>query len=104
ALSRCDRDGATFSEVYSEIKKKVQKYPSGNLTKYLNELQDESRGSIVRYDTNSGRYSFTDPIYRAYAMSYFAEPTDSRDLRFKIESEDLSVLFSKLIERFEEIK
>lgn len=103
ALSRCDRDGATFGEVHSEIKKKVAKYPSGNLTKYLKELQDESRGSIVRHDTNSGRYSFTDPIYRAYAMSYFAEPSESHDSNLDIESVDLSVLFSKLIERFEEL-
>lgn len=75
ALTRLSQDGATFAEISTEVKKAEPKYPPGNLTRYLNELQTEKRGAVIRYDSASGKYSFSDPIYRAYATFVFK--TDS---------------------------
>ena len=71
ALSKLPQDGATFAEILSSIKKIEENYPASNLTFYLNELQKESRGSVIRYDSSSGKYSFSDPIYLAYAKLVF---------------------------------
>ena len=79
ALARCGRDGAAFAEIYSEIKKEESSYPSGNLTIYIEELCGTDRGSVIRHDANSGRYSFADPIYRVYALSYFSNPMIDMD-------------------------
>ena len=57
--------------ILSSIKKIEENYPASNLTFYLNELQKESRGSVIRYDSSSGKYSFSDPIYLAYAKLVF---------------------------------
>jgi len=69
ALSKCSQDGATHAEIMNAIG--IAKYPSGNLTLYLRELQSEARGSIIRHDSVSGKFSFADPIYRAFCLAYF---------------------------------
>ncbi|KAB8140306.1 AAA family ATPase [Chloroflexia bacterium SDU3-3] len=73
ALAKSGQDGATHGELLTIIRKDQADYPSGNLTIYLNKLQSSERGSLIRYNTASGKYSFNDPIYRAFAMSLFAK-------------------------------
>lgn len=70
ALSRFPQDGATFADILSSIKKLEENYPPSNLTTYLGELQKENRGAVIRYDS-SGKYSYSDPIYLAYAKLIF---------------------------------
>ena len=65
--------GATFAEILAEIKKKELNYPAGNLTFYLNELQKDIRGSVIRHNSTSGKYSFSDPIFLAYAILLFKQ-------------------------------
>lgn len=47
------------------------KYPETNLKYLLPKLCTLEYGGILRYDSNSGLYSFADPIYRAYALAQF---------------------------------
>lgn len=62
ALTRHDQDGATHGEILVAIRKKHIDYPSGNLTHYLKYLQMEEQGALLRLDTSSGKFSFSDPI------------------------------------------
>ena len=37
----------------------------------MNELERKERGAVLRYDHNSRRYSFADPIFRTFALAVF---------------------------------
>lgn len=71
ALSRLPQDGATYASILVEIRKKEVNYPPGNLTLYLSKLQTDDYGAAIRYDSASGKYSFSDPIYLAYTTLMF---------------------------------
>ena len=71
-----DQEGAPHGEIMERVKRKEKNYPAGNLTYYLNQLTSPERGSLLRYDATSGRYSFSDPIYRAFALSVFKSYPD----------------------------
>jgi hypothetical protein len=73
ALAKFQQDGATLAELLAAIRKDEPAYKSGNLKPYLMKLQSEDRGSLVRYDSSSGRWSFSDPIYRVFAMTLFSK-------------------------------
>jgi GTPase SAR1 family protein len=74
ALTLIGANGATKGEILKKIHVKVPDYPSGNLTTYLPELQSSKRGSILRFDTASGKFYFSDPLYHAYAQCLFVPP------------------------------
>ncbi|MDR4464261.1 MAG: ATP-binding protein [Nitrospira sp.] len=71
ALSKIPQEGETQGEILQYIRTNHQGYPQSNLIYCLRELQTERRGELVRLDRNSGRYSFTNPFYRAYALALF---------------------------------
>jgi energy-coupling factor transporter ATP-binding protein EcfA2 len=71
AMAQSDQDGVTRSEILDQIRKEVSDYPAGNLTLHLKQLQTRDKGALIRYDSYSRRYSFSDPIFRAFAMALF---------------------------------
>ncbi len=71
ALSKIPQEGETQGEILQYIRTNHQGYPQSNLIYCLKELQTERRGELVRLDHNSGRYSFANPFYRAYALALF---------------------------------
>lgn len=73
ALSQFGPEGALRSEILSKIGTREPDYPQGNLTKYLAQLCAEQETPVIRHDTVSGRYAFTDPIFRVFAIAYFIE-------------------------------
>ena len=99
ALTECDQDGATHAELLSKVKKTEKEYPAGNLTQYLLQLQQKERGGLVRYDGTSGKYAFSDPIYRVFSKTLFTKEAEGRkakqikDFEVKV---DLSKLFDEL--------
>ena len=100
ALAEFDQEGAPHGEIMDRIKRKEKNYPAGNLTYYLNQLTSEERGSLLRIDATSGRFSFADPIYRAFALSFFKKHPDRR---FEYKMIDISeVVISDL--KFEMLK
>lgn len=58
-------------ELLQKIQKKVPTYTDASLKKTLAVLTGPAGGELVRYSHNSGLYSFSDPLYHAYAMSIF---------------------------------
>lgn len=88
ALSKLPQDGATRHEIYTKIQKSVPDYPQGNMTRFAKRLCKEGEGSVLRYDSISGKYSFKDPIYRAFALAYFSKnrlntPVTVKDIDFE---------------------
>lgn len=71
ALSQCPQEGASRSEIFKMIMQEEESYPQGNLTNYLEKLQQNNFGNIIRYDENSGKYYFSNPLYRAFCQVYF---------------------------------
>lgn len=71
ALLQCRQDGATHAEIMAKIKQTRPDYPAGNLTLYLQKLQGGERGAVVRFNSASRKYSFSDPFYNAFARAFF---------------------------------
>lgn len=94
ALMQCGQDGATPAEILTKINERLPDYPSGNLTLSLKQLQTDERGALIRHDAASGRYSFSDPIYRAFASTLFGQEHSEVDLT--ISREDLARALNRL--------
>jgi len=73
ALSSLKERGASRVDIHTRISQTVPKYPGTSLKNYLPKLTTQEYGGIVRYDSNSGLYSFSDPIYRAFALAHFRD-------------------------------
>jgi len=71
ALSALGEAGTARTEIHKRIQRAEPKYPEANLKYLLPKLCTLEYGGILRYDSNSGLYSFADPIYRAYALAQF---------------------------------
>ncbi|WP_426621976.1 ATP-binding protein [Microbacterium sp. As-52] len=70
ALAQLPESGGTVGEIVGIIRLTKPNYPSSNATKYLRELQEEERGSLVR-KTSAGVYRFDEPLQHAYAKAFF---------------------------------
>ncbi len=86
ALSTFKEGGASRIDLLKKICRKEPKYPETNLKYMLPKLQTEEYGSIVRFDQTSGMYSFSDPIYRVFALAQFRNRDDHQHVKF-IESD-----------------
>ena len=58
-------------DLLQKIQQKVPTYTDASLKRTLNGLTGLAGGELIRYSHNSGLYSFSDPLYHAYAMSIF---------------------------------
>ena len=73
ALSSLPESGAARHDLHRRIRSTEQNFPETNLKYLLPKLSTPEYGAIVRFDSNSGLYSFSDPIYRVYALAQFQE-------------------------------
>ena len=71
AVSTLAEGGAARATIHNRIRRTESKYPEANLKYLLPKLCTLEYGGILRFDSNSGLYSFSDPIYRAYALAQF---------------------------------
>jgi len=73
-LSECeDDDGMTRGEFLKGIRLRSRNYVSASLTAHLDQLQQEARGAVIRFDSSSGKFVFDNPFYRVYALIRFAK-------------------------------
>jgi len=72
ALCDLPQEGAVRAAIYNKIQKMEPNYPQGNLTTFLEKLCSSNADQIIRYDSNSGLYSFKDPLHRAFAVALFS--------------------------------
>lgn len=61
-----DKEEVTYNEILTKIRESESDYPNGNCTTYLKSLSSYEDSEILRFDENSGRYSFSDPFFKAY--------------------------------------
>lgn len=89
---------AASADICNRRRRAESKYPEANLKYLLPKLCTLEDGGILRYDSNSGLYSVSDPIYRAYALAHFqkqdAHPATDRQSAF--EQTLLSLLTDKI--------
>lgn len=80
ALSAAKEDGAARFDILKRVRQEIPNYQDQRLKHNLNKLCEPSYGSVLRYEANSSRYAFSDPIYRAYALALYhpAAPVPSR--------------------------
>jgi hypothetical protein len=78
ALMDVANDGATMEELLGVIRAGKPDYPRENLRRFLQALRRPKRGSLLRFDSASGRYSFADPIYQVYANTKFKKPVEGQ--------------------------
>ncbi|GGM23271.1 ATP-binding protein [Pseudomonas asuensis] len=69
ALSVVPERGLARLNLLKIIKEDEPNYTDHILKSHLIKLTEHEYGAILRYDSNSGLYSFTDPFHRAYAQS-----------------------------------
>lgn len=72
ALASLGAVDSSHNDILGRIRSWEGDYPSGNLTHYLKQLQRSDRGGVVRFDPSSNKYSFSNPLYLAYAQILFA--------------------------------
>lgn len=77
ALCHLSEMGAARAEIYRRIRFDESKYPEANLKYLLPKLCTLEYGAVIRYDSNSGLYSFSDPIYRAFALAQFDQSSSA---------------------------
>lgn len=79
ALSSMKEEGAARFDILNRIKRTRASYPDHRLKFNLGKLCEQSYGAILRFDPNSGLYSFADPIYRAYALARYRKPATNSE-------------------------
>jgi energy-coupling factor transporter ATP-binding protein EcfA2 len=87
ALSGLSEGGAARLDICRRIERKEPTYPEANLKNLLPKLCTAAYGGILRFDSNSGLYSFSDPIYRAYALAQFHRKDAGVSVEFQGEFE-----------------
>jgi len=90
-MANFGNEGVTHNQLLTEIQKRNKEYPASNLTVYLKELTTEKRSELLRYDSYSNRYHFSDPILLAYARCLF-RPKGKNDHLEITKSEFLNLL------------
>lgn len=83
-------------DIFKVIRRKEDKYPEANLKYLLPRLCTVEYGGLLKFDSNAGVYSFSDPIYRVYALAKFNKHKTATSER---ENEFGSILLRVLIEK-----
>ena len=111
ALIELPPGGTTANDIRDKVKQWEETYPDSNLRHFLTKLQDPERGAVLRFDSTSGKYSFSDPVYRVFATTLFkqaSEFTPTATESFEVDWNDLiteatktlnSVLIRRHLER-----
>ncbi len=99
ALSSLSDTGAARIDIHKKILQKEPRYPEANLKYILKKLLTPEYGKILRYDSNSGRFSFSDPIFRVYALAKFSRH-GLRRVTTKATGEVESILLRLITEKF----
>ena len=97
AMSKLPQEGGVRAEIYTKIIKSVPDYPQGNMTRFIGRLCREGDSSLLRHDNVSGRYSFKDPIYKAFALAYFSKnKSKNANNNTQIKANDLKEFLNKM--------
>ncbi|WP_213035624.1 hypothetical protein [Candidatus Nitrotoga fabula] len=99
ALCSFGERGSARTSLLTKIRKKVSNYPENSLKGTLQKLTTDEYGAITRFDQTSGLYSFSDPIYRAFALAHFHKNGHSSGNKNQSNIYDKAA-FSEFLEKF----
>lgn len=71
AIISLNMEDVTHNEILTKIQESTPSYPQGNCTNYLQKLCSNKFDEILRYDNNSGKYSFSDLFFKSYCRIMF---------------------------------
>lgn len=88
ALTRFNQGGATRNELLQKIRESEPGYPAASFPSHLKSLLSDERCNILSCDENTGEYSFSEPVHRAFCYMLF----ESEDkARVRVASTSISV-------------
>ncbi|WP_157670368.1 hypothetical protein [Chitinibacter sp. GC72] len=93
-ISSNGQDGMTFDTVLEKLNRIAIKHRDAKLQSILTELCGEESGSIIKFDNDSGRYSFSDPFLQSFARAFFEEK-DNREGAGALTERELHALLNK---------
>lgn len=91
ALTECERDGANRKKISEELMELTTIDKAEKGLDVLKILCSEDYDEILRFNSDSGIFSFSDPIYRTFALAYFESNLSTKNLTQK----ELSLLINK---------
>jgi hypothetical protein len=96
AFCQQNKDELTYKEVnvYGGNKKRFRKE---DVKKYLNLLTTAEYGEILRFDANSGKYFFSNPFFKAFAIMMFREDKNNQQTNRTVPLEVFSSQFYELL-------
>lgn len=94
AIIDLDKEDYTHNEILSRIQQDTPDYPQGNCTAYLKKLSSSAGNEILRYDDNSGKYSFSDPFFKAFCKMALKKLKTSPRLEYK------DIVINELLKEF----
>lgn len=97
ALSTYKERGACRADILKKIKKKEPKYTEPSLKSILHKLTTEEYGALVRFDQTAGLHSFSDPIYRAFALAHFHKNGQSQSSRNLATNPSINQVLNELV-------
>jgi len=99
SLLECGHDGETKEDILRRIRVWQPKYRLSNLSQVLKRLQAVDRGELIRYDPASGRFSFSENIYRAYAATYFerARRKERKNRTIDVDTTEVLEVITKML-------
>lgn len=97
ALSSFKERGAGRVDLLTKIRKKISTYPENGLKDTLQKLTTDEYGCITRFDQTAGLHSFSDPIYRVFALAHFHKNGHVTGNKNQSRVSDIAQLF-KLLE------
>lgn len=76
--------------------KNLKKIFKGNLKTFLDQLTTAEYGEIIRYDSNSGKYFFSNPFFKAYAIMSFSTEKEHFIFPTKIALNEIKIIMEVL--------
>ncbi|PZS52939.1 hypothetical protein A7X57_02355 [Stenotrophomonas maltophilia] len=96
ALSGLGENGAARLDILRKIREGEPAYQDANLKNVLPKLIKVENGALIRFDSSTGLYSFSDPIYRAYALATYKRSGDDSLIELGFDAEDINRILIRL--------
>ena len=96
ALSALGENGAARLDILRKIREGESAYQDANLKNVLTKLLKVENGALIRFDSSAGLYSFSDPIYRAYALATYKRSGADSLMEVGFDVEDINRILIRL--------
>lgn len=91
--------GASRADLMRKIKEKWSTFPVSNLKYFLEKLVTDEFGGLIRHAPISGLYSFSDPIYRVFAMTLYKDQFEHRKAKPDNNDDETTKIVRMLVEQ-----